>query len=209
MTGWRFCRLALVLGLAGCGFHPLYGSGGKAGGTVSQEAELATIRVNTIADRQGQKLRNYLIDDLQGEGQPPMPEHELIVTYTESQADLGLNNDATTTRGQLTIGVNFKLQDIHTGKVEMTNSAQQITGYNIQTSEFATILSRDDAEDRALKAIADNMAVRLALYFRNLHDNRPTAGATPSAPAAAPTGSFPTHAPGDTFDNGSPITQTP
>jgi LPS-assembly lipoprotein len=207
----KFARLSVLAGaglaLAACGFHPLYGTS-KGVGTGEQEAELATIRVNTIADRQGQKLRNFLIDDLQGEGVPPPPEHELVVTYTEAQADLGLNNDATTTRGQLTIGVTYKLQDIHTGKVESTNTAQQITGYNIQTSEFATILSRDDAEDRALKSIADNMTLRLALYFRNLKENRPTDGMKAPPPPAASTGNFPTHAPGSALDNSSPITQT-
>jgi len=209
----KFARLSVLAGaglaLAACGFHPLYGTS-KGVGTGEQEAELATIRVNTIADRQGQKLRNFLIDDIEGEGVPPPPEHELIVTYTETQADLGLNNDATTTRGQLTIGVTFKLQDIRTGKVEMANSASQITGYNIQTSEFATILSRDDAEDRALKTIADNITVRLALYFRNLRENRPVGGAAPATPAApAPGAPFAPHAPGDALDNGSPITQAP
>ena len=209
----RFSLLALAgLTLAGCGFHPLYGSG-KAVVTGSEQSDLAKIRVNTIADRQGQKLRNLLIDDLQGEGVPPPPEYELMVTYSEAQADLGLNNDATTTRGQLTIGVTYRVQDIHTGKLETSNTAQQITGYNIQTSEFATILSRDDAEDRALKSIADNMTLRIALYFRNKKEGRATGTAaaptTPAGPPAASTGPFPTHTPGDALDNSSPITQTP
>ncbi len=220
-------RLALALSLAcllsACGFHPLYGTPEK--GQKSEESELATIRVDTIADRQGQKLRNYLIDDLQGEDVPPPAEHELLISYNEYEADLGLNNDATTTRGQLSISVSFQLKNIKTGKVEMSNSAQQITGYNIQTSEFATILSRDDAENRALRTIADNLQVRLALYFRNARldkASKPPAADVPSKPGSATqtpaqaqpgfgavATPFATHAPGEPLDNQSPITQTP
>ena len=172
------------------------------------------MRVDTIADRQGQKLRNFLIDDLQGEGTPPPPEHELVVTYNETQADLGLNNDATTTRGQLTLTANFTLKNIKTGAGEHSGIAEQITGYNIQNSEFATILSRDDAEDRALRSIADSIQLRLAFYFQN-QSRTPSSpadkkdGAPPSSTPLAPQASpFVEHAPGQVFDNQSPITQT-
>ncbi len=220
--------IALALLPCACGFHPLYGpsSVGKHG--EPEESQLAGIRVDTIADRQGQKLRNFLIDDLQGEGVPPPAVHQLSITYNETQTDLGLNNDATTTRGQLTLSANFVLKDIRTGTVELTGTGQQITAYNIQNSEFATILSRDDAEDRALKSVADNLQLRLALFFRNVAQGKPTTGAAPpkaanpglqpgpdtsTVPGQQPLGGqvnpLTGHAPGQVLDNQTPITQTP
>ena len=161
--------LGLILTLAGCGFHPLYGSGsGKPGGDDPKAlAELQQVRVDTIADRQGQELRNFLIDDIHGEGVPPPATHDLVISYTESQVDLGLSNNAVTTRGQLTISATFRLKDSQTGVVQTSGVAQEIRAYNILTSEFATILSRDAAESRALQSAADDIATRLAFYFEN------------------------------------------
>jgi LPS-assembly lipoprotein len=177
-----------MLTLTACDFHPLYGGvspGNRESAGVS--ADLSEVRVDTIADRAGQIMRNELIDRLQAEGVPPPPTHHLVVTYSETQQDLGINNNATTTRGQLTLVVNFNLNNLATNSKETAGSVQKITEYNIQSSEFATILSRDDAERRAIREVADNIAERLAIYFRNkaLYPerlNKPVVTPPPPAP---------------------------
>jgi LPS-assembly lipoprotein len=182
---WIPAFAGMTLLMSGCSFHPLYGTPGNPD-QKSNVAELQQIRVDTIADRAGQLLRNALIDQLQPEGVPPPPVYELIITYNEGQADLGLNNNATTTRGQLTFSANFKLRDIADGKSETSGSAQEIVGYNIQYSEFGTIVSRDDAEQRAVRALADNIAARLAFYFENKRDNPERAKAEQDRSAKQP-----------------------
>jgi LPS-assembly lipoprotein len=201
--------------LAGCGLHPMYGgdkssTGDKKDNTdVAIENELASVQVDTIADRQGQMLRNDLIDQLQADGVPPPAKYELMVTYSESQADLGINNNATSTRGQLTLTASYEVKDKVTGVRETSGSLQQITGYNIQYSEFSTIVSRDDAERRALQGTAENIRTRLAFFFENklYHPDR-----LKKNPAKAPDPSSiippnPLNNP-NTFSNSSPITQS-
>ena len=173
--------LLLCLALAGCGFHPLYGSHGSTGGSGKDGHQLSQIHIDTIADRQGQKLRNDLIDIMQPKGEEPNPQYHLTVTYNEVEVDLGLTNDAVTTRGQLTLTVIYKLSSLKDGSVVSNGSAQAITAYNIQTSEFATILSRDDAEDRGLRQLADNISLRLNLYFEKAAENKANGARTPMA----------------------------
>ena len=169
-----FCFLT-----SGCGFHPLYQTNSDNEASASS-AELGKISVNTIVDRQGQKLRNYLIDLVNAHGEPVDPAYRLVVTYSESQADLGLSNDATTTRGQLTIGATYQLFDYKTNRALATGNTQSVTSYNIQNSEFATLLSHDDAEDRALREVANNIRTALSIYFENPHP-LPLPPATPAA----------------------------
>ena len=61
-----------LLSLCACDWHPLYGGvspGNHESAGVS--ADLSEVRVDTIADRAGQIMRNELIDRLQAEGVPP------------------------------------------------------------------------------------------------------------------------------------------
>ncbi len=220
MKAWQaMACTGLTLALSGCGFHPLYGSVGKD--QISNAKELQQVRIDTIADRVGQELRNELIDRMQADGVPPPPVYELIITYSELQQDLGINNNAVTTRGQLTFSASYKLVDIGTGKAETSGVSQHIDGYNIQYSEFGTIVSRDDAEVRAVQYIADNITSRLAFYFENKreHPDRAKAEqdrATQQNKAIGTTGTLTPVAPSfqpltntDPFGNQSPINQAP
>jgi LPS-assembly lipoprotein len=185
--------LTSLLTLTSCGFHPLYGShASNSASASSSRPELSQIHIDTIADRQGQKLRNDLIDILQPGGEAPGPLYHLTATYNESQVNLGLQNNAVTTRGQLTLSVSYVLTSFKDGKPVTSGSGQAITAYNIQTSEFATILSRDDAEDRALRQLAEDIALRLGLFFEKKAVADKVAGTSlaPSSdqvPAIAPT----------------------
>jgi LPS-assembly lipoprotein len=176
--------LTTALLLTSCGFHPLYGSHG-ASGDVHAAPQLSQIHIDTIADRQGQKLRNDLIDIMQPHGESPDALYHLTTTYNETEVNLGLQNDAVTTRGQLTLTISYNLSSLKNGKSVTSGSLQSITAYNIQTSEFATILSRDDAEDRALRQLAENTALRLSLFFEKKAADDKATGDQP--PAVAPT----------------------
>lgn len=171
-TACRVINTGFVFLVTGCGFHPLYGTPSSRTSAPNAAAALGQIRINTIADRQGQMLRNELIDRLHSNGDPVDPQYNLIITYNETQSDLGLSNDATSTRGQLTVNSNFTLVN-KAGATETSGAAQAVTGYNIQNSEFSTLLSHDDAEQRALRQLADNIQLRLALYFQKKPDAAP------------------------------------
>ena len=78
--------LALLLGLAACGFQPIYG---RSGGTDIQ-ADLTQVEVLPIADRVGQQLHNHLLDSLNPFGRPVNPSYRLRIKLTESRRELAV-----------------------------------------------------------------------------------------------------------------------
>ncbi len=88
--------LAFLALLSGCGFQPLYGK--RAENPLPQ---LASIKIHPIADRTGQILRNYLLNELTPRGQPRNPKYILFVEVTESLGSYGIQKDDTATRAIL------------------------------------------------------------------------------------------------------------
>src|SRR3546814_10574047 len=115
----RFGMAALALAAclplrAGCGFQPLYA---RPDAPSSVTAELAHIKVLTIGNRIGQKLRNHLLEDLDPDGSEEPPLYTLGVGLTISKQELGLRITEEATRAKLTVAANFALNDIRTGEV--------------------------------------------------------------------------------------------
>lgn len=152
---------ALLLALTGCGFQPLYAKRGPMGGVAGEE--LAKVRIANIPDRTGQYLRNALIDRMQPQGAQE-PAYRLEIALLEQQVNLGIQQDATATRGQLRYSGSYVLKD-SAGKELVRESFRASPSFNILESEFGTILSSEDARERGLRQIADDITGRLALYF--------------------------------------------
>jgi len=148
--------------LAGCGFQPLYGDLGGYG-PVSQQ--LAAIDVGVIADREGQLMRTYLIERLNPNGRPVEPSYDLDVVLAETQRDLGVREDDTSTRGNLTIEAEFVLTDLAGDEIVYSDTARTITSYNILDDQFATLIAERDARDRAIRATAEQIRTLLSLHF--------------------------------------------
>jgi len=153
---------AAVAGPAGCGFRPLYG-----GGSAASAQQLAKIEIVRIPDRTGQRLRNLLIDRLTPEGQPARPDFRLAVSVTESVAELAVRRDESATRANLSIQATYQLTYIG-GKEELTHTgfASSINSYNRLTSDYATLAAEDDARERALRTIAEEIRLRIAAALK-------------------------------------------
>jgi LPS-assembly lipoprotein len=162
----RSCAAILVcLVLAGCGFEPLYGRGDTAGGPVTDE--LAGILVFPIADRTGQQMHNLLRDRLTPLGQPAEPQFGLRVRVTETLENLGIREDATATRANLSMKAEYSLIDWQDKAVLFKGRSSSTNSYDILDSQFATQVAEDDARKRALKQLSDGVKVRLAVYFKS------------------------------------------
>ena len=166
---WRWLRrlgsaLLLCLALAGCGFEPLYGRGGDGGGAVTEE--LSSILVFPIADRTGQQMHNMLRDGLTPLGQPAEPQFGLRVRLTETLVDLGIREDATATRANLTMKADYSLVDWQDKAVLFRGRSNSTNSYDILDSQFATQVAEEDARKRALQQLSDEVKVRLAVYFK-------------------------------------------
>jgi LPS-assembly lipoprotein len=156
--------------LAGCGFKPVYGvnSAGKSPAAVQQ---FASIQIPIMPNRLGQKMRNLLIDSLHPSGAAGDYRYRLAVGITEAVVNLGLQQNSTSTRGQVRLTIKYTLVDDENGKVVLKETLRSSTGYNILINQFSSVLSQDDAETQGLQQIADDMTLHLALYFTTLDQN--------------------------------------
>src|SRR5271155_3422226 len=153
--------------LAGCGFKPGYGvdSAGKSPAAVQQ---FAAIQIPLMPNRLGQQMRNLLIDSLHPSGAAGDYRYRLAVGITEAVVNLGLQQNSTSTRGQVRLTVKYTLTDTETGKTVLKETLRTSTGYNILINQFSSVLSQEDAETQGLQQIADDMTLHLALYFTTL-----------------------------------------
>lgn len=154
-----FLILLSVLFLASCGFQPLYGQNSTA------EAVLDNIWIETINDADGVTLRNALIDRFYRQGYPVNPSYTLSVDLDESNRDLDIRKNDTTTRAQLILRATYQLKDRETGRVLFTETARAVNSYNILANQFTTTVTQQEARDRSLKDLADKIQNRLAIYL--------------------------------------------
>ena len=157
------------MGLAGCGFQPLYADR-SAGGSVG--GDVATVRIAPIPDRIGQILRNELVDRLNPSGEPADPRFALEARVAVTERELGIRKDETATRTSLRFRSTFRLRDTNSGAIVCSSRAGTVTSYNIVDSEYATIASERAARRRGLILIADRIALRVAAYFNRLRSLR-------------------------------------
>ena len=170
--------IALVLAtlVGACGFRPLYGT--QQSETLSAHQNLALIQIKQIKDRPGQLLRNNLLSRINAKGEPANPQYALTIILTESIANLGVKKSAVVTRGNLTVTASYSLttlqghsldqQNIDIGVVKTltSGSVQSISSYDIPQAQYTAIVALKDARSRAIREIADDLKIRLAVYFQ-------------------------------------------
>jgi len=154
--------LLLALAAAGCGFEPLYGersSGAEA------SAELAAVKVNTIPNRNGQILHNFLLDKMNAKGRPATPSYALDIQLTEQKASVGIIKDNTATLAQLSSSVTYTLYDLKKKTALQTGRSRSFTSYNIVESNFATLAAEQDARERTLRELAEDITTKVAVFL--------------------------------------------
>jgi len=158
--------MALFL-LSGCGFEPLYGRDESGRDGVSDE--LAQVHIVPLRDRTGQQMHNFLRDQINPKGQPGTPKYDLLVSLQVTTTDLGIRRDATATRANLIVVVEYLLRESGSGESLLRGRSRSTNSYNILESEveYATSVSQNDAERRALRQISEEIRSRLAVYFHN------------------------------------------
>jgi len=153
---------SLALSLAGCGFQPLYGP--TASGS-SMPAVMASVEVEPIPGRVGQKIRNELIFSNTGGGEPMPSKYKLDITIRESvtQELVRITGEAT---GQVyQIDATFKLKK--DGKVVLEGKALSRAAYDRYEQIFSNVRAQYDAQNRVARTIAESIKTRLAAYLQN------------------------------------------
>ncbi len=167
----QYAFLILALCLSACGFEPVYGINRNM--PVGVETHLQQVEIGTIVghereqDRDGQYLRNALIDRFYRSGRPAAPRYKLEITeLNEDLVELDVTKSADSTRAQLRISTVLILKNAATGERLLGRHVSTITSYNILASEFATRVTEDNARSSALDDLARQVEQQLSLYFR-------------------------------------------
>jgi LPS-assembly lipoprotein len=144
--------------VAGCGFHPMYGGGGKLGPV------LASIYVEPVPENDGYELRNQLIDLLGSDGHEAGKAYFLKLTLTQESAGVALQNDATITRYNDTLTVSYVLNDAKGAKVTSGTQAS-LAAYNVSNAPYSSLAVQQDSDRRAADDLADRIRMDLGAYF--------------------------------------------
>lgn len=137
--------LVAALGLAGCGFTPLYGDAGAG-------SSLSRIAVTTQDDRLGYRVREQLEDALGRDGSQP-PLWRLETTIEQSRRPLGRRIDDTATRYELTMRGRWTLTPV-SGGTPVTGVETVTTTYGAADQPYAAIAAQQDGEERAAAELA-------------------------------------------------------
>ena len=152
-----------AVSLAGCGFHPLYGS--EPGESGARQV-FASIYVDTIAgERVGYELRNSLIDNLEAAPRPQQATYRLKVTVDQYLQGIAVQNNATVTRYNYTLNANYELSDIHTNKIVKSGIERTLSSYDVVMSPYATLVAQQDAQRRGAIDVASRIQIDLPAYF--------------------------------------------
>jgi LPS-assembly lipoprotein len=153
----------LVVGLAGCGWQPLYGKIDGVGGNAGES--LSEVHILPIADRTGQNLYNALRDRMNPQGVPAKPQYDLVINISERSDQLLILEDQTASRINLTLFADFRLYQRGNKNPVLAGRSQVTTSYDLLNDPFATVTSEEDAHRRGAQSLADEISDRLAVYM--------------------------------------------
>lgn len=166
-----FCCVMIFL-LPSCSINSLYGQ--ESGNTTQ---DLHNIYVATIEDRQGQILRNKLIQLLQPNGPAKEMKYALKVSLKNTVAQLGILKDATSSLTQFNYHVTFDLIDRCSREVCFSGYTEMTAYYHtIPTSPFSTLTESEFAKKAVIIRLAYDIRRKIAAYFFLLSKDNKKAG---------------------------------
>jgi LPS-assembly lipoprotein len=176
----------LALILSACGFQPMYGDRSDA----ATSANYSNVDILNIPNRDGQYLRNQLIDRMYLNGRPAGAQYTLrIFPLRTLTTNIGIEKDATSTRAMAEVDTTIQLIDNATQKVLLQRDIRATGGYNLLDNQFATIVSRQAVDEHMLEEVADDIVTELGLYFHragNTPGQMPVSIAKPTRSPSAP-----------------------
>ncbi len=147
----RRCALLGALALAGCGFTPVYGTGGAGG------ALRGTVAYQVPETVDGYILGKRLQDRL---GLTDSAAYVLAVTITVTEAAGAIDRTNTSTRISLPGTAAWTLTGVD-GAIRAQGEVSAFTGYSNTGSTVATRTAREDARARLMTTLADLIVTRL------------------------------------------------
>jgi LPS-assembly lipoprotein len=159
---WAALLAANVLMQLGCGWEPLYGDIE----TEPASAELRAIKVDPISERIGQRLAIALRNSLNPTGEPTTPRYQLSTTLTTYLSNLGIQSQGLATLGQLDAYATYKLVELKTGTILLTNSVHVANSFDLNPNQYSTIVGEDDARNRCVSELDQEIVTRLTFFLQ-------------------------------------------
>lgn len=159
----------ICLFVSACGFEPMHGNAFKKDRTSHSniQSELARVQINNIPDREGQFLRNELIDRFYRSERPTETDYILDVgSINETTYDLDITIRSDATRQQLTLKTKMSLKSKETGEVLIKSDLKSAGSFNVLESEFATRVSEQNTRENALNDLARQIELQISLYLK-------------------------------------------
>lgn len=156
-----FSLLALNL-VTACGFQPLYGEQTQ---NANVSGKLAATYILPIDGRDGQIVRNELLDLITPKGIPATAAYRLSIRLGERKQRLAIDQDDSTNRFNLTLTAKYTLLASNGKDVIYKGSAQSIASYNIVTSDFANLSAEQNARKRSALVLAEKIHRQVSTYF--------------------------------------------
>ena len=159
----RYFQFFCFLIVSACGFTPVYSPDSRS--TIVQSS-ISSITIDTIPDREGQLVRNHLIDRLLKDGYVASPQYRLVVSpIQESIVGIGIDKDDEASRAQLRESASFRLIRLSDNSTVLDHTVRSVSSYNILSGQFTTFVTQQDAREQALRDLSDKIVTRLELYF--------------------------------------------
>lgn len=150
--------LALAaLGLAGCGFTPLYATPGVSPG-------LASIDIVAPQGRVGFLVREDL-DDALGHDKDATPAWRLDMAVAQTRDPRGLTLTDVAERYVLGVRVKYTLTELSTGKIAHSGEVASHVSYDAADAPYAGIAARQDSQERAAADAARQIQLDLATWM--------------------------------------------
>jgi LPS-assembly lipoprotein len=141
---WACIVVLAGAALSGCGFTPMYATGGSPG--------ISRIAVTAEDNRLGYRLREQLEDALAWDrGSQPL--YRLTTVTQQARRPLGRRIDDTATRYELTVRVAWTLTPTN-GGAPLTGTETSTSTYAAADQPYAAIAAQQDGEDRAAAELA-------------------------------------------------------
>lgn len=153
----------LLTACADGGFRPLYGTASLGGGGATEK--LAHVEIAPIPGRVGQQIRNEVIFQTTGGGNPLPPEYRLEVAIRESITSTLVKISGDASGSVYNLDADFRLIRIADKQVVLQGKAASRAGFERFTSIFSNVRARQDAENRAAVTVGQDLKTRLAAYL--------------------------------------------
>jgi LPS-assembly lipoprotein len=170
-------QLGGLLGLAGCGFHPMYGPAVAPDGTKQDViAELAAVRVGQTYERSGQLLRRSLMRRMEGMAPGTAAKYQLNVSVNVTGDAVGFRQDGTISRIRYVVTGNWVLTTLSVPPLPVARSAipyRTLDSFDVPDLQFfAADVGRDAMEARLMEDLSQEITRDVLIALRRRKEGR-------------------------------------